>query len=69
MTGFWKDEDGNRVSPDDYAPDSFTPGPEPSSYWYQKYVRGLRGALTESIPVLHGNDYYEAIHGINVSLV
>ena len=68
MTGFWKDEDGNRVSPSDYAPDSFTPGPEPSSYWYRKYVRGLRAALTESIPVLHGNDYYEAIHGINVSL-
>ena len=67
MTGFWKDEDGNRVSPEDYAPQSFTPGPEPANYWYQKYVRGLRAAFTESIPILHGNDYYEAVHQYHVS--
>ena len=53
---FWKEEDeqGNKikVTPDMYAPKSFTPGPSPSSIWYKKYVRVLRAALVDAEAVL-----------------
>ena len=62
ITGFWKDENNVKVEPSQYAPSSFTPGPEPHSPWYQKYVKGLRAALLDSIPILKGNDRYELIH-------
>ncbi len=62
ITGFWKDGDDVKVYPSQYAPDSFTPGPEPSSPWFKKYVKGLRAALLESITILKGNDQYELTH-------
>ncbi len=57
---FWKDEHDQRVTPHMYAPKSFTPGPEPSSIWYKKYVRVLRAALVDAASVLRSNGQAQA---------
>ena len=54
-TPFWK-EDNVKITPEMYAPKSFTPGPEASSQWYKKYVRVLRGALVDAEKALRRGD-------------
>ena len=59
LSQYWKNDQGHKVDPNEYAPMSFTPGPEPTSAAFVAYVNHLRKGLLESITIMRQNDAFE----------
>ncbi len=57
LSQYWKNGDGHKVDPNEYAPMSFTPGPEPNSSAFVTYVNHLRKGLLDSITIMRQNDF------------